>query len=207
MSVDQPLSRRQLRALHLAGTVPVPSPYPEVGRISLRPGALGYECAGEGTAGDLVAVEHRQTSRVTVTRLVRLEDVAALVLLRRARRCRRAAVWYYGPEIRVVLEEQCNANAPGLVTGIVYVRESAQVVMQVEVGMTAAESAEYYPPVVGERSDAHYGLGTWPVDCDYAKDCDSKPHRTMRLNCDAKPRRMGRLLDCDSKRPPIPDVE
>jgi hypothetical protein len=28
--------------------------------------------------------------------------------------------------------------------------------MQVEVSMTAAESAEYYPPVIRERGDAHY---------------------------------------------------
>ena len=31
-------------------------------------------------------------------------------------------------------------------------------------GLPAAESAEYYPPVLGERSDGHYAL-EWPRDC------------------------------------------
>jgi hypothetical protein len=47
---------------------------------------------------------------------------------------------------------------------IVFLPETAQVLMQVEVGLTAAESVEYYPPMPGDRAS------------DFRAFCTSKKH-------------------------------
>ena len=57
-------------------------------------------------------------------------------------------------------------SRPRPLVGTVFVRETTPVLMQVEVSMTAAESAEYYPPVVRDRSDVHYAMtagGIYPT--------------------------------------------
>lgn len=158
MSPPLTLSRRHLRAFHLAGTVPLPSPFPEVGRLSLRSSVP----TGDGTAAsspqDMLVLEHVQSHRLTVVRYVRLEDVTAVLFCPPGAALDAAEEnWFFGGEIGP--EVAARAGDPARQTGIAYVRESAPVLMQVEVGMTAAESAEYYPPVLGERSDAHYELG------------------------------------------------
>jgi hypothetical protein len=157
MSSAPTFGRQQLRLYQLAGTVALPSPYPELGRLSLIPGGLKYGDDDEGDGIDLVAVEHRQSSRVTITRYVALDDVKAVLFTTGACPAQLAdGDWYFGPEVARTLEARSNDNDPSLCMGILYARESAPVIMRVEAGMTAAESAEYYPPVVGERSDAHY---------------------------------------------------
>jgi hypothetical protein len=178
MSDAHAFDRWQLRSFHLAGTVAIPSPFPEVGRLSLLPGGLAYHYATADQAFPLVAVEHYQSRRVTITRYVDLRDVAAV----RFATCVSPALdsnegWYFGPEVPRELEARSNTNKPSLAMGIVFVRENAPVLMRVETGMTAAESAEFYPPVPGERSDAHYQLHTgfaWS-GCD-RKGCDHVGH-------------------------------
>jgi len=43
---------------------------------------------------------------------------------------------------------------PLLFESIIYLPETAKVLLRVETGMTAAESVEYYPPTPGDRSYA-----------------------------------------------------
>jgi hypothetical protein len=194
MSSAAPFDRHQLRSFHLAGTVALPSPFPEVGRLSLVPGGVSYHSAKGDCDLDLVAVEHCQSNRVTITRYVALGDVTA-VLFAVSPTHFSDKDWYFGPEIVAQLETRSSTNAPTVCMGIVYVREQAPILMRVEVGMTAAESAEYYPPVVGERSDSHYALTQppWPKDCSL-KDCS--PLDSLRLPCDRKPLRAVRPRDC-----------
>ena len=167
------MSRRQLQSLHLAGTVVLPTPFPEVGTLCFRPGALKYG-TGASEPVDLLVVEHEQSNRLTVLRTVRLQDVAAVMFCRALPPALGAdGEWRFGPEVVAALEDRSNRNDASLLRGIVYVREQAPVLMQVEVGMTAAESAEYYPPVVGERTDAHYNLapGMKVQDCHRGVGC------------------------------------
>jgi hypothetical protein len=152
-----PLSPRQLVAFHVPGTVPFPSPFPEMGTISLLPRALVYRESSDDPGQDLVLIEHVQSNRVTILRRVRLDDVAVVMF---SSSDATQGVWFVGPQVARALRERSNGNDASLMRGIAYVHERAPVLMQVEVGMTAAESAEYYPPVVGERSDAHYHLQT-----------------------------------------------
>jgi hypothetical protein len=44
------------------------------------------------------------------------------------------------------------------VKGIVYVRENASSMLELQAGLTAAESAEYYPPLPDDRSVNHYNM-------------------------------------------------
>ncbi len=162
MSRQQMLDRWQLRSLSLSGTVALPSPYPELGKISLQPGGVIYHGAkGESAQEDLVVIEHVQSNRVTITRRVFLQDVRAVAFWPLDATPNN---WFFGPEIARELRARTNANNCELMMGIAYVRESASVLMEVEVGMTAAESAEYYPPVL-ERSDAHYEMRPHITDC------------------------------------------
>jgi hypothetical protein len=202
MPNPQAFARRQLRAFSLAGTVPVPSPFPEVGRLVLVPGGLAYgETGGPPVQEDLVVIEHLQSNRLLIRRSVLLRDVAAVVFVP----VDKDDHWFFGPEVGKELEARSNSNRDDLLTGIAYVREQAPVLMQVEVGMTAAESAEYYPPVVGERTDAHYTLQAGALG---ALDCETKPHgpgALGALDCETrKPPPAGRLgaLDCETRKPP-----
>jgi hypothetical protein len=201
MPNPQAFARRQLRSFALAGTVPVPTPFPEVGKLSLVPGGLVYGKTREPFQEDVVVIEHLQSNRVLVRRSVLLRDLAAVVFLP----IDRDDSWFFGPEIGKELEARSNCNRDDLLLGIAYAREHAPVLMQVEVGMTAAESAEYYPPVVGERTDDHYSLQAGHPG---GFDCDTgKPHPAGRLgalDCDtSKPHPAGRLgaLDCETGRP------
>jgi hypothetical protein len=201
MPNPQAFARRQLRSFALAGTVPIPCPFPEVGKLSLVPGGLVYEKTTEPVREDVVVIEHLQSNRLVVRRTVLLRDLAAVVFLP----IDRDDSWFFGPEIAKELAARSNCNRDDLLLGIAYAHEQAAVLMQVEVGMTAAESAEYYPPVVGERTDDHYSLQAGRPG-DY--DCETgKPHPRGgpgAFDCDTgKPRPAGRfgMLDCETIRP------
>lgn len=217
MPNPQAFARRQLRSFALAGTVPIPCPFPEVGKLSLVPGGLVYGKTREPAQEDVVVIEHLQSNRLLVRRSVLLRDVAAVVFLP----IDRDDSWFFGPEIGKELEARANCNRDDLLLGIAYAREHAPVLMQVEVGMTAAESAEYYPPVVGERTDDHYSLQAGRpggYDCETGKprpaggfgalDCETgKPPPAARFgvrDCETgRPHpQVIRPLDCETIRPP-----
>jgi hypothetical protein len=149
--------RHHLRSFHLAGTVALPCPFPEVGKLTLLPKGFAYVGAEGETTSDLVLIEHEHSHRVTITRYVLLDDVYAVLFAPIDRPT--GGDWHFGPEIGRELAARSSRKDPSKLMGIAYVREQAPVLMRVDVGMTAAESAEYYPPGPGERSDAHYAFG------------------------------------------------
>ena len=139
------LTATQLRALSLASTVPVPATFPELGLISIVESGTGHN----GTA-KIVNVEHIISPRLKISRSFFMEDVTAVFLPENTNDVDfNRGDWLLESDVR---------HADGK-SGIAYVREDARVLMQVEVGMTAAESAEYYPPLPGDRSVDHYSLG------------------------------------------------
>jgi len=159
------MSLDQVRAFFLAGTVPIPSPFPAVGVILPELFSAKDGSKSKGFALGAVRVEYWQSPRVMIARTVLLEDIQALFLpedkggvdLNRGH-------WEFHPGIEQWLQplarknQECKDQEKVTFEGIVFVRENAQVYMQVEVGMTAAESAEYYPPIIRERSDEYYDL-------------------------------------------------
>ena len=151
-------SRDQLRSFFLAGTVPIPSPFPALGKISLNLHAGDVQQAPEELPLDALVIEHQQSPRVTIARTVLIDDVQAVFLPGDPEDFNLlGGTWYFQPEIKKCLVAALSENVDA--KGIVHVPEGARVYMEVGVGMTAAESAEYYPPLAPERSDAHYQLG------------------------------------------------
>jgi hypothetical protein len=156
-----PITFDPQRAMHLAGTVGFPTPYPEPGWISV---AQGHSRGSNGNGPELmVRVEHVQSNRLRVSRTVPLSAVEAVHFADDPANPHELRDRWVVPAGRqldslAALNSTSCGTPRGALAGTVFVKEATPVLMEVQVGMTAAESAEYYPPVCQERSDAHYNL-------------------------------------------------
>jgi hypothetical protein len=122
----------------------------------------------------LLCLAHQISSRLFLERIIRLADVRAI-----------HAVWppdpaqagdfpgepefKTGPEVRALAiafaEKSAGEPAPTwLVRATVYVPESAPVILRVEAGLAAAESADYYPPLIS--SGPHIRPRCDQIGCD-----------------------------------------
>jgi hypothetical protein len=174
--------------MYLAGTVAVPQTFPEVGRLSIEPKPPEPRPGEVNVGRDLLVVEHEISPKLVISRTFFLSDVAAVFLPHDARRVNLDdGTWLVGGDVAAFWHAVKN-NSPAGRLGIAYVREQAATLMQVEVGMTAAESMEYYPPLPNDRSVDHYrfnpladaGQGTL---CGTARDpgyCTDRDHRSVR---------------------------
>lgn len=154
-----PLSNDQELTLLLAGTVGLPSPPPATGTVDV----VTVECRDAATPSDLyLRVTHRVGSRMTLVRTVRLTDVRVIRAVWPDQEEDAHPVAKTPREFLPLAEAQARpdgANSPWLTKAVLYVLEAAPVLLQVEVGMTAAESADYYPPVDGGGRMPGGGLG------------------------------------------------
>ena len=143
------INDEQIRTMYLAGTVSVPLIFPELGKIT-----AGRQ-SEDPASPLLLRVEHRISPRLMIARSFLLSEVAVVFIpndphcvdVNRGR-------WLVNGQLESVLLPQGDASVE--VLGIAYVLERARTLMQVEVGMTAAESVDYYPPLPGDRSLDHY---------------------------------------------------
>jgi hypothetical protein len=154
------MNREQERHLALAGTVTFPATYPRVAELQLRRiiDVPISNISGEDTKTEfLVAIEH-QSARTTLMRSLRVADVRAVFLPRDPHHvCLDDGVWLFGPEVGPGLRIQLsNLRAPRTILGIVHVAENTPTLLEVRCGMTAGESAQYYPPLPSDRSVNHY---------------------------------------------------
>jgi hypothetical protein len=157
------------RAMYLSGTVTIPSPFPEVGQLSLQRLTSATPSKQRVAHKDFLCIEHIQSHRLMVARFVALDDVSAVLLVENGDVGMDDGRWLVGSAGQHELLAKLRKAKSRRIEGIAYVREHAQVLMRVETGMTAAESSEYYPPNVGERTDAHYQLHrlpTWGTSCE-----------------------------------------
>jgi len=150
------MNREDFKQLALAGTVTFPNTFPQLAELSLR--AVSDPTFAIGKCSDnavlLVATE-RPSARVTIIRSIPIADVRALLIPRElANVCIHSGTWYLGKEVEIGLRLQLN-NA-SRVFGIVYLAEATPTLLEVHAGMTAAESAQYYPPLPCDRSHNHY---------------------------------------------------
>lgn len=149
------LNRRQAQAMCLAGTVAVPQKMPQLARLFVEQNQ--WPVAQSAPSAMLVA-EHRVSPKLTITRNFHLQDVAAVFVPDDPGNVDfERGTWLLSDEIApfVAMMSHNGRREP---LGIAYVREQAQVLMHVEVGMTAAESAEYYPPLPNDPSVDHYEI-------------------------------------------------
>jgi hypothetical protein len=168
------LSDHHLRSIALAGTIAVPSPFPALGRIEISTHGVSkdeVDSLQDPTSFEAVQffrkvhveIVHEVNPRLTITRVVRLCDIAAAFLPADSSHVSLShGQWYLSAELEsLVLERLSESNSPEfpalvplLFEAIVYLPETAKVLLRVETGMTAAESVEYYPPTPGDRSYA-----------------------------------------------------
>lgn len=159
------LSPSQVRQLSLAGTVSCPPQFPDVGKINLQLRVIPENCEQAHCGHDLIEVVHEVSPRVEISRQFLVESVHAMFLPKDPKAVDlKRGHWYFGRQVREKLEEARRKKEA--VVGIVYTPESASTLMRVDVAMTAAESAQYYPPLSGDRSHNHYAFAqTDPGNC------------------------------------------
>ncbi len=144
----------KLRAIYLSGTVQFPPKFPEMAVVTYK------TTAATDTGWSLlqVVVEQRISPKVLITRTFFVEDVSAIFYPHAAAVAKRElcdfsnGTWFVGEDVN--REAERNTDDP--VQAIVFVRENAKSLLEVEAGLTAAESAEYYPPLPTDRSQNHY---------------------------------------------------
>ena len=153
------LTREQLIEIHLAGTVALPGPYPESGHIKLQ--HEGYKLKGAEKASGYVRLEYRISPKRTVVRIIPMEHVSAILWTSADRTLGiEAGDWWLGSEVTYFRPkkaskplkgqdvkqqgDQANQAAATLreARGVVFVQETAPMLLQLEVGVTAAESLE-----------------------------------------------------------------
>lgn len=144
---------------YLAGTVAIPSSFPEVAKIVYRE-SVRFEDGGK-LVDVLQSIE--SNPHQNIVRMVSLRDVVAVFvapdtdpnLMRRA--WLDPCNWFTeSEEIKAAIgkkqqngtRRQREKGDHQTANGIVYVKENVRVLMQVEFGMTAADCAEYYPPAL-----------------------------------------------------------
>jgi hypothetical protein len=153
----------ELTALSLGGTVGLPSPPPATGAIDVLAPA-------DPSDPIYLRITQRLSLKLIVRRIVRLSDVA-LIQAPVGTFAPTAGAKAPGPEnidddyeygtpelISAAVQSVVKAaGATGLIPwicdAVAYLPCQARVLMQVEMGVTAEESAEYYPPLlIGEGS-------------------------------------------------------
>ena len=132
------MNREQRRAMQLAGTVAVPQKFPQLAIISF---SMNETEAGECDVDfKYLTVDHVINAKLRIRRSFRTNEVSAVFL---PWSCDDVDLqngeWFLGGEITKALPTVLE-NRGGVARGIAYVPEQAATLMQVEVGMTAAES-------------------------------------------------------------------
>lgn len=148
--------------MYLAGTVAIPSLPAKA--------LLTFEKQGNGRDGFfLVRAEQNLSAKVTISRTFFAEDVRAI--FEPNKKCDKDGTWTAGAEAVTALIK-VHLGEKGF-SGVIYVREDAQSLIETKAGLSAAESAEYYPPMPQERSANHYDLRR--IGCLHDECCDYPP--------------------------------
>ncbi|HQU45285.1 MAG TPA: hypothetical protein PK867_20890, partial [Pirellulales bacterium] len=140
------------------------------GAIAL--GGSGY------VPNSVIRIEVTASLRVSVTRTFLSTDVAAIFIPDNP-----ACVEYGKGKflLRPEIDSCWDGLAPagdGAVLGIVYVPENAPVLTEVQMGMTAAQSIDYVPPLGTDRSVDHYALDEGER---FGPKCPGVEHSLMRM--------------------------
>ena len=147
-------SIEQLRSMYLSGTVSIPPRFPELAEISF---------SFEGAKADELVVDAVVvlSPKLTLKRSFFVADVSG-IFEPNDPNCvdLKDGTWYAGTDVKAKARSSASSDPSNRKTiqGILYVREHAQSLLEVQAGLTAAESAEYYPPLPDDRSVNHYDM-------------------------------------------------
>ena len=136
--------------MYLSGTVSIPPKLPAVADIAF-----------DRIGGKLVAKATQKISaKLTIMRTFFIEDVASMFIPRDPDAIDMEDGRWMEDAVLRGFAQQNVGKAPE--KGIIFVREHAQSILEMKAGLTAAESAEYYPPLPDNRSVDHYDMGDRP---------------------------------------------
>jgi hypothetical protein len=150
------MNYEQYKHLMLAGTITFPSTFPQLGILSLRK-STGHGAIESVAAkyNDLLVITERPSIRITISRCMPAADVRAVFLPHDPHHVSwDHGHWFLGEEVLEKVRARLASCAQ--LYGIVFVAEHTATLLEVEAGMTAAESAQYYPPLLCDRSNNHY---------------------------------------------------
>jgi len=168
------MNRDDYRHLLLSGTVTFPATFPQLGSISLI--SEYVPCGIEGQKQrEMLIVKEFPSAKVTISRKVFADNVRAVFIPQDPNRVSYACGrWLLAKEIAAFL------RGKERVLGIVFVSETKSTLLEVRAGMTAGESAQYYPPLPNDRSINHYGgqpKQRHSMSCDGSDDSYAAPIR------------------------------
>ena len=136
-----------LAPLFLPGMIRLPSPFPAVGVVEIQEGATQFR--GVEERGALLIVRRRIWPSTKVCWIIRVELVSAILLTKGDELDPGKATWLFGPSVPK-LKSLAGEEAS---KGIVFVPEEAPVLMRVEFGTTASDSADYPIPGLMRHCD------------------------------------------------------
>ncbi|MEO1524522.1 MAG: hypothetical protein AAFX06_03760 [Planctomycetota bacterium] len=153
------MNRNDYRRMQLAGTITFPATQPRVALLSIRTfDRLPIASPNPPTPVRALVVTEHLSPKVTMRRTISLEEVRAVFIPKDPRFINsEEGTWLLGPEIAQGVE--LITMSQGRALGIAYVPETSPTLMHVDAGLTAAESAQYYPPLPGDRSANPYDSG------------------------------------------------
>lgn len=186
------MNRNDYRQLLLAGTVTFPATFPQLGRISLVSESVPCQVEGVYRTQDVLVVHEFPSAKVTITRRVFADKVRALFLPQDPNRVSYACgEWLLNKEIADRLR-----RCKGPVLGILFVPESESTLLEVRAGLTAGESAQYYPPLPSDRSYNHYSAHPKQQHMFSCDGCDHMESERY-FSCDGNDEMRCELFSCD----------
>ncbi len=161
--MSEKTSKADIQKMHLAGTVSIPPRLPGVAHLT-------FETSGKAFSQITLAKATQDVSaKVTMTRTFFLDDVKAIFVPAKGESCDlKNGEWHAGAKA-VEKKIEGSVDKDGF-HGVIFVREDAQSLLETKAGLTAAENAEYYPPLPEDRSVNQYNLRK--VGCLHDEGCD-----------------------------------
>ena len=152
-------NEQQLRAMYLSGTVSIPPRFPDVAEIS-------FSRIEKNNGQVFIVATQRLSPKLAITRTFFAEDVMSLFIPADSNQVNLEDGTWLESDALAEKVYQLMGKCP--LKGIIYVREHAQSMLELEAGLTAAESAQYYPPLPEDRSVDHYSMNPIgrPARCD-----------------------------------------
>ncbi|PHQ34731.1 hypothetical protein [Rhodopirellula bahusiensis] len=142
-------SPEQLRAMALSGTVSIPPRFPDLAIIS-------FETCDNSTSPFVVVAYQKLSPKLSIKRTFFPSDLKCFFVPESTSHVDlENGEWFEGNQLLKKAQLMLDSTK---VEGILYVREQAQSLLEMEAGMTAAESAEFYPPLPDDRSVNHYNM-------------------------------------------------
>ena len=126
---------------YLVGTIAIPNAFPELATIQSHAQA---RLIGGGALDNVLQIIERKP-QWTIVRTVSVRDVIAVFTTTETNPGEIRRDWLNAKNW--ITGKRSIRDIKGTQTGIAYVSDRARVIMNIEFGMTAADSAEYYPPV------------------------------------------------------------